>query len=94
MTNNITRNRRAAMTAIIVVLSIVYIASYYSVSRRADAICNRLKYEGIYFTITDTGDVSPRLESVARCLYAPMIYIDCTFGKGQLPASDPLNSLD
>jgi hypothetical protein len=75
---------------IVLAILLVYVSSYYVLSRRGFAMGNRYGFKGLFF-------FEPRDSAVWRLsnygcvfLYYPLIWIDVKLGTGRAPGSEPL----
>jgi hypothetical protein len=68
---------------------LIYIGSYYGLSRRGFAMSDRTGFGFHFFEPRDTA--TWRLANYGCvCLYLPLIKIDRMLGTGRIPASEPL----
>ena len=88
MNRLLTKRRR--WIAVSLLLFVVYVASYFVLSRRAFAVADVYDFEGFYF-FTPKDTVTWRFWNYsAVCIYYPLIKVDNLLGTGRPIASEPM----
>ncbi len=71
---------------------ILYVGSYYGLSRRGFREADRYGAEGFYF-VFPRDRLSENVDLACYCAYWPLVQIDVVVGTGRVHASLPLHTL-